>query len=135
MIAGVFDALLARCSELSVGSPALPVAYPEITFTPPADSRWLEVRIFANQKAWQSISGGGMGQGLLQVTVVWPKNEGLVAPGQIADAVAGHFPNGLALFSGGHRVTLIGEPTPMSPNSDGPQVRLPVTIAWTATRA
>lgn len=135
MIAGVFDALLARCSSLAVGSPPLPIAYPEVSFTPPASGRYLEVRVFANRNAWQSIAGGGMGQGLLQITAVWPKGQGVVAPGQIADAVAGHFPNGQAMFSGGYAVKVIGKPTAMSPNSDGPSLRIPVTVSWSASAA
>lgn len=135
MIAGVFDALLARCATLAVGSPALPIAYPEVAFTPPADGRYLEVRVFANRHAWQSIAGGAMGQGLLQITVVWPKGQGVVAAGQAADTVAAHFPNGQPMFSGGYKVTAVGEPQAMSPNSDGPQLRIPVTIGWSASAA
>lgn len=135
MIAGVFDALLARCASLAVGSPVLPIAYPEVAFTPPASGRYLEVRVFANRSAWQSIAGGGMGQGLLQVTVVWPKGQGVITAGQAADAVAAHFQNGLAMFAGGHAVKVIGEPEAMSPNSDGPSLRIPITVNWSASRA
>lgn len=125
----IATALLARVATLSVGSPALPIAYPEIAFTPPADGKWLEVAIFYNQPKWQGLTSGRMDQGLLQVTVVWPKNLGVPAPLRHAQDVIDHFPKGLTLTG---NVRVQGQPYASSPFVDAADVRVPITIPWAA---
>jgi len=129
--ADIASALLARCATLSVGSPALPIAYPEPkeTFAPPSDGKYLEVAYFSNRPAWEGLSEGRMDQGLLQVTVVWPKNKGIVAPVRQAAEVMAHFPKGLPLANG---VRVSGQPYAASPLIDTSDVRIPVTIPWIA---
>ena len=129
--ADIASALLARCATLSVGSPALPIAYPEAaeTFSPPSDGKYLEVSYFSNRPAWEGLASGRMDQGLLQVTVVWPKNKGIVAPSRHASEVMAHFPKGLALADG---VRVSGQPYAASPLTDTSDVRIPVTIPWVA---
>lgn len=125
----IADALLARCATLAVGSPALPIAMPEIAFTPPASGKYLDVRDFTNRPLWEGVSGGKIDQGLLQVTVVWPPRQGVIKPKAAAAAVMAHFAKGLVLA---HGVKINGEPWAASPLSDDSEVRVPVTIPWTA---
>lgn len=125
----IADALLARCETLSVGSPPLPIAMPEVGFVSPADGKYLDVRDFKNDPAWLGLSGGKLDQGLLQVTVVWPPRQGIIKPKAAAAAVMAHFPFGMRL---GHGVKISGEPRDTSPLSDDSEVRVPVTIPWTA---
>ena len=129
--ADIASALLARCATLSVGSPALPIAYPEAAekFTPAPDGKYLEVSYFSNRPAWEGLASGRMDQGLLQVTVVWPKNKGIVGPSRHAAEVMAHFPKGLALADG---VRVSGHPYPASPLTDTSDVRIHVTIPWIA---
>src|SRR5690349_4779075 len=129
--AEIASSLEARCATLEVGSPALPIAYPEPkqTFTPPADGKYLEVQLFYNRPAWEGLSSGRMDQGLLQITVVWPKNKGIPGPMRHAAEVMAHFTKGLALTNG---VRVSGQPYATSPLIDASDVRVPVTIPWTA---
>lgn len=130
--AQIIDALLGHCVSLSVGSPALPIAYPEISFTAPADGKYLQVDFFANRPAWEGLTSGKLAQGLLQITVIWPRGAGIVGPNQAAQEVMAHFAKGLNLFDGDTKVTINQEPWATSPITDGTMVRVPITIPWVA---
>lgn len=125
--------LLARCATLSVGSPALPVAMPEMSFTPPPDNKYLRVDFFANKPAWEGLGPETMDQGLLQVVVVWPWRKGIVAPRRIARDVMAHFPKELTLAADGVKVTINKAPYASSPVPDEPVSLTPVTISWVAS--
>ena len=129
--AQVLDALLARVAALTL-SPVLPVAYPEVAFIPPADGKYLVASFFPNRPMAEGLTSGRVDQGLLQVTVVWPKDQGLLAPSSIAQAVIDHFPNGLALTSGATRVKISGQAWAAAPLTDTDRVSIPVTIPWAA---
>lgn len=122
-------ALLTRCSTLAVGSPVLPIAMPDEAFTPPESGKYLAVTIFDNRPAWEGLASGRLDQGLLQVTVVWPRKKGAVPAKQAAAAVMGHFPKALMLGNG---VKVSGEPYVSTPILDDSETRVPVTIPWTA---
>lgn len=128
------DALLARLSTLEIGSPALPISYPEMdeAFDPPADGKYLEARFFSNVPAWEGISSGRLDQGLLVVGVVWPKNLGVIAPLEAAEEVRAHFAKGSTLTSGSTSVKLVRDPLIGSPLSEPDKLTIPVTISWTA---
>lgn len=125
-------ALFARLSALTL-SPSLPIAWPEPTtaFVPPTNGRYLEVHFFPNAPAFQGLEGETLDQGLLQINVVWPKNQGELAPGRVAKAVRAHFAAPQSLFSVATKTKITGtritralkEPT---------ELRVPVTISWTA---
>lgn len=125
----IASTLLARCATFSVGSPALPIAYPDVPFTPPASGKYLEVSIFYNRPAWEGLRSGRMDQGLLQVTVVWPKGQGTPGPMRHAADVINHFAKGLALTNG---VRISRQPYAASPLLDASDSRVPVTIPWIA---
>lgn len=129
--ADVAAALLERCSTLSVGSPALQVAYPEPTevFTPPSSGQYLRVDLFLNAPLWQGLADGRLDQGILQIMVVWPKNRGLIDPLAAAEAVRSHFPKGQRLASG---VKISRDPVIASPIPESNRVLIPVTIPWVA---
>tara|TARA_R110002051_G_scaffold230715_1_gene292715 strand:+ start:3035 stop:3433 length:399 start_codon:yes stop_codon:yes gene_type:complete len=127
--ADIASALLARVATLSVGSPALPIAYPDRPFNPPADGKYLEASVFFNRPAWEGLTTGRMDQGLLQVTVVWPKGQGIPGPMRHAADVMAHFPKALTLTNG---VKVSAQPYAASPILDGADTRIPITISWTA---
>lgn len=122
--------LLDHCEALP-----LPVAYPETpqAFEPPADGRYYEVRFFPNGSAWEAVGAGSLGQGLLQVTVIYPKNRGLIAPYEHATAAKEHFNKSLSLHGDGIRVTISNEPIDGAPLVEASEVRVPVTVRWNAT--
>lgn len=130
--AAVAAALLARCSTLSVGSPALPVAYPDVDFTPPASGKYLEARFLPNRPAYEGLSSGRMDQGLLQINVVWPRKQGVIKPNAAAAEVMAHFPKGLRLQGSGVRVKIDREPWAAAPLIEDDKTVIPVTVSWTA---
>lgn len=129
--ADIQQALFARVGTLSL-SPALPVAWPEVAYTPPADGKYLRVDLFTNRPRWEGIASGRIDQGLLQITVIWPKGRGIVAPGAIADAIIAHFPLGLQLTHGSASVKITSQPWAASPLSEDRQLSIPVTVPWSA---
>ncbi len=133
-IADIMEALFARVESLDSGSPDLPIAWPEqaAAFVPPADGRYLAVSFFSNAPRWSGVASGRLDQGLLQVSVIWPRNLGLLVPGAIADLIIAHFPLGLRLINGSARVTVAQQPWAASPLSEPDRLTIPVTIPWTA---
>lgn len=128
----IADALLARCATLSIGSPALPIAYPDKPFKPAVDApdgKYVEVALFFNRPAWEGVASGKVDQGLLQITVVWPRNAGVIKPLEAVAEVMAHFPKALALSNG---VKVSAEPYAASPIIEGSETRIPVTIPWMA---
>lgn len=130
--AAVARLLLARCETMSVGSPVLPIAMPDVAFTPPTDGRYLRVDLFNNAPLWDGLSIGRIDQGLLQITVTWPKGKGAIKPREAAAQVMAHFPKGLTLCGAGLRVKVNRSPWAASPIIEDSQTLIPVTISWTA---
>lgn len=137
--AQVPDALFARVATINTGSPSLPISWPEgidvstdQTFEPPSDGKYLLVQYFPNAPAWEGMASGRMDQGLLQVSVVWPKNQGLIAPMQVAQAVIDHFPLGHTMVSGETQVKVVKQPWAAQPLIDADRVSVPITIEWKA---
>lgn len=138
--AEILAALLEYADTMAVGSPALPIAFPEHaengrSFDPATDApdgKYLEVRVFLNRHAWEGVTNGVLRQGLLQVEVVLPRNLGLIAPALLADEVAAHWAKNTVLFSGSTRVSIDREPQVHTALPEGSEVRVPISIPWTA---
>ncbi|MGA0604859.1 phage tail terminator-like protein [Phenylobacterium sp. VNQ135] len=128
-------ALLERLTSLEVGSPPLPIAYPDVSFDPATDApqgKYLEAGYFRNAPAWEGLSEGVLDQGLLVVSVVWPKGQGVIAMNAAAQAVADHFPKGLTLKSGSTAVKINREPVIASPLTEGDKTIVAISIPWVA---
>ncbi|WP_297803405.1 phage tail terminator-like protein [uncultured Brevundimonas sp.] len=125
----VTDALLSRVGSL-VLSPVLPVAYPGLSFAPPSDGKYLRAEVFHNAAKWEGATAGRMDQGLLQVTVVWPKGKPTIQPITVADAVMAHFAKGTEMVSQGRKVTVTAEPVMATPIYEDSSTLVPVTISW-----
>lgn len=133
--ADIAEALLAKVATLTVGSPALPIAYPEIDFDPETEShdgKYLDVRDFTNRPAWEGLTAGKLDQGILQITVVWPRSLGVIAPKAAADEVMAHFAKGTIMVHGSAKVKVSSEPWQAAPLSDDADLRVPISIPWTA---
>lgn len=129
------DALLDRLGSLSVGSPALPIAYPDIEFDPATDApagKYLEVGFFRNAPKWEGLGSGVLDQGVLVVSVIHPKDQGVIAINADAQDVADHFAKASILSSGTTRVKISREPVVGSPMHEGDKTIVAVTISWTA---
>lgn len=131
-VAQIADALLARAALLAVGSPALPVAMPGVSFTPP-DGAYIEVNFFASPPKWEGVASGVIDQGRLVVGIIWPKKlPGIIGPLEAAEAVRAHFPKGLQLTSGATTVKVALEPYAGSPIQLPDRSVTAITIPWVA---
>jgi len=134
-------ALLTRAEALEVPDPVaggfLPVALPDVAppwGEGPAPDRYLSVSIFDNVPRWQGIGKGSkVGQGILQVEVMWPRGTGVIAIRRAAQAVMDHFPNKSRHVEGTASIKVSGEPWHGSVIPAPAGSSLPVSIPWTAT--
>ena len=105
-------ALLDRLRQLTL-SPALPVAWPNRKFDPPAGGAYLRVDHLpnVNERFLLGSAAPHHRRGILQVTAVLPLNQGPTPATKIAGEVAAHFPADLALYSGGIKVEITDAPS------------------------
>lgn len=129
--AKITNALMARMAALTF-SPAIPVAWPNVAFTPPSNNRWLRVNEIPASTTPFALSGGTSEHvGLMQIDVFRPLNEGHLAAKETAGAVRAHFLPPLKLYSEGVTVKITrAEIGPVM--RDGPHIMLPVTIRYRA---
>lgn len=128
-------ALLERFLTLSVGSPALPLASPDAAFDPATgalDGKYVEAGFFRNAPLWEGLKAGVIDQGLFVVSVIGPKDRGVIWINEAAQAVADHFPKGLVLTSGDTTVRINKEPVIASPLLEGDKTIVAVRLSWVA---
>lgn len=94
----IFTALMKRAQPLTV-SLALPVAWPNVSFSPPADNKYLRIQHIPNVTERQEITSDGPHRylGILQISVFWPQGAGETEPREIAGQIIAHFPADLIL--------------------------------------
>lgn len=124
----------ARLADLSL-APAVPIAWPEMSFAPPADqSPYLEVRYFPNTTTREFVGSSEPHThvGLYQITVVAPRGRGLSEALEIAGHVVDHFPADLRLWSESPALEVVvsSRPSVAAPLTDDRHLRVPVTVAW-----
>lgn len=128
----IFAALMARVGSL-VLSPVLPasaIAWPNVTFTPPASQRYLEPKYVPNAADRFGVSTTHQIYGLLQLNIHGKKNTG--EPGVRADAAAivAYFPADLELASGATKVRITARPEARDMIVADASVFVPVMVAW-----
>jgi len=127
----ILQALFARVSSL-VLSPALPVAWPNVTFVPPANQKFLRVQFVPNINNRVLIDSDGPHQrlGLLQISVQWPKGLGEAQPRELAGKVAEHFPTDLRLTADGLQVRVTKAADVADLIVEDARIQIPVMVAW-----
>lgn len=97
IIRSLFEARLKAWATVRV--PALPIAYEDVTFTPPAGgSAYLRAFLLpANTDSLDLEGKHTLYRGIFQVSVVTKAGEGRGPAGLIADEIAALFPNNLML--------------------------------------
>jgi len=127
--ADIDAALLTRCSTLHVGNPELPIAYPDVSFSPPAEGPWLEVSLLHNTApAFSALAAGHLRQGILQIIVVARPGRGALPTSRIVDQVLAHFPKALRI--GPAKVT--AEPSAGTAMTEADRTMVVCSIPWTA---
>ncbi|WP_428029810.1 DUF4128 domain-containing protein [Ancylobacter sp.] len=124
--------LFARLGTLTGAAGALPLAVQNVNFTPPASGKFLRVDFIPNRVDRLEIASDGAHQmrGLLQVSVMWPKGEGIDDPYDIAGAIVAAYPVDLPLWDGDLRVRVYERPAVAGVIVEDQRVMIPVTILW-----
>lgn len=122
-------ALRARVEAL-VLSPALPVAWPNESFTKPTGG-YLRVTWIPNLNRRLFLRGSDPHQrlSLLQVDVFMPKNQNAAVALEIAGQVAAHFPADLKMSAYGVTARVTKAPEVAQPLDDETHLMVPVTAS------
>lgn len=115
---------------------ALPVAWPEVEFDPSEHPKYISVALLMNRPGWEEI-GGQKAQRLamLQISVIWPKNQGEIKPLVVASAIALAWQKGTILFATDLKIKVYKLPWLSGPISDRSRVQISVNIPLAAFAA
>lgn len=116
-IAGLLEGRVAViCSSLG-----LPVAWPNIAFTPPDNAPYGRVYVLPAQTVGQDLEGQlRTYQGILQLNIIAPAGGGVTLARGLAKSVADAFPEGIPLVDGDLTVYINGPPQVRQPIQDRP---------------
>lgn len=131
-------ALFDHMEKLPFGaSPKLPFAWPNIDFTPPDDSKYIEVIHLPNVPTDYALSNDTVGihQGFLQANVRWVPNVGTIEPNHIAGLIAEHFRKGTRVITSEFNIRIYSHPTiaalvRANSRENNPQPFVPVSIPY-----
>lgn len=99
----------------------LPIAWPNIAFTPPDDAPYGRVYVLPAQTVGQDLEGQlRTYQGILQLNIIAPAGSGVTLARGLTKSVAGAFPEGLPLVDGDLTVYINGPPQVRQPIQDRP---------------
>lgn len=99
----------------------LPIAWPNIAFTPPDDAPYGRVYVLLAQTVGQDLEGQlRTYQGILQLNIIAPAGSGVTLARGLAKSVADAFPEGLPLVDGDLTVYINGPPQVRQPIQDRP---------------
>ena len=127
----VMEALFARLKAL-VFSPALPIAWPNVAFTPPDDRKWLRATDIPASTLPANVAASTREHvGIMQVDVFRPLNEGPVTGREIAAQIAAQFAPPLVLYAGAVRISI--NQAAIGPSLvSGDAMQIPVSIRYRA---
>lgn len=132
----ILEGFAARLAAMTF-TPALPVSYPNRSFTPPASGKYLRARHLPNNTTQISLGSTGFNrhQGLFQIDVMWPLDSGEVAPKEIAGQIIAHFKRGTEFTREGLLIRIPEPPSVAPALVDGVSFMIPVTIRYQADAA
>jgi hypothetical protein len=124
----IWLALKGRVQSLAL-NPALPVAWPNESFTKPT-SGYLRVTWIPNLNRRRSVNSSGTHQrlSLLQIDVFAPKNQNVAIAIDIAGKIAAHFPPDQRIRAQGVTARVTRAPQVAQPIPDDTHILVPVTI-------
>ena len=113
--------LLERRVAIIAEALGLPIAWPNIAFTPPDDAPYGRVYVLPAQTVGQDLEGQlRTYQGILQLNIIAPAGSGVTLARGLAKSVADAFPEGLPLVDGDLTVYINGPPQVRQPIQDRP---------------
>ncbi|EMK1731254.1 DUF4128 domain-containing protein [Salmonella enterica] len=108
----------------------LPVAWPNVTFTPP-DGAYLRVAFLPAAPYSVDLAGECVVHpGIYQVTVVTPAGRGRSLATRLAGDVASLFHDGLEMEGDGFTVWVSKPPAVGQPHATPPTWEVPVSVSW-----
>lgn len=125
------DAFNAHLRTPDLTTPATPIGWPLVTFSPTPDAAYLKVHAIMwaePERPWLDRSAPVTLRGIFQVDAVMPGNKGTKPGITLAGLVADRFRDA-PLIAGGRRLTLF-EPYIAAAVTDAPWVRFPVSIRF-----
>lgn len=129
----IMAALFGRVASF-VASPALPIAWPNVVFTPPANQRYLRVQFVPNVANRLFLGSAEPHQllGLLQLSVYGSKGSGEATTRALAASVAAHFPADLELSTGGTTVRVTKRAEVRDMLVEDAAIQIPLIVSWEA---
>lgn len=116
------------CSSLG-----LPVAWPNLPFTPPDSSPYGRVYVLPAQTVGQDLEGHMRTyQGILQLNIIIPAGSGVSQARGLAKSIADAFPEGLPLVDGDLTVYINGPPQVRQPIQGSIDITHPVSMQYRA---
>lgn len=105
----------------------VPVAYPGVTFTPPATGQWLEIYHAPNDLDPDVDGNYIVRRGLFTINVCGRPNGGAVPLYTLAEQVAAKWPKKTTITSG---IITTRRPLQLSLVAEGDRLQVPVSIAY-----
>lgn len=132
----IFEGFAARLAALTL-SPVMPVSYPNRSFSPPANGKYLRARHLPNTTTQITLGASGFNrhQGLFQIDVMWPLNAGETEPKEIAGAIIAQFKRGTEFTREGLLIRIPEPPSVAPALIDGVSYMVPITIRYQADAA
>ena len=111
----------------------LPIAWPNIAFTPPDDAPYGRVYVLPAQTVGQDLEGLlRTYQGILQLNIIAPAGSGVTLARGLTKSVADAFPEGLPLVDGDLTVYINGPPQIRQPIQGSIDITHPVSMQYRA---
>lgn len=127
---------VALSAHVATLSPALPIAWANVAYTPIVGTPFMRVNFLPAQTYNPSMGVGALDlkryTGIMQVTLFYPINQGEGDPRRKADAVIALFPRGLTLTSSGVVVHVDNTPSAAPGYSQDAWYVLPVSVYYRA---
>jgi hypothetical protein len=113
-------------------SPSIPIVEsPEQDYKPVLDQEYLIAQPFLDETQTLYVGAGRkVYAGIFQVTVVYPRNSGILLAIELSDRVVDHFAKGTIIDGDGVRVKINRQPSQATPTPDGAWLRVPVSIVY-----
>ena len=131
--ASIADNLLWRLSQL-VSDPVMPVANPNIEYDTQSGVPYLKAEVMFNTSVGMIPYDSDVTvDGLFQVSVFWPANEGTIKPMQVASLVVALFTRGTRIVRNNLDMTFEQQPRVATAIQEPDWVQVPVIIRWRVT--
>lgn len=131
------NGLMTRVSEFAASyiTGLLPVAFPDVPFTPPDNNDpYLEVIHFRNTNGPDLWGTTKRLRGILQVSVIDPKQEGTQIGIEIGSAIANYFEKNTRWNYGATMIKITNTPTLLTPLVNPEKTEYPVSIPYRVTQ-